>query len=169
MSLLSRAPRVPVDKFADSSFRAGLGRIVLSKGVYDLTHYGHIEALWAAKSLGDTLVVAIASDESVRSRKGISRPILSIDERVGIITSLRMVDYVVEYDTSSAIDAIRAVRPDVFCATHFSYFDDQDADLLRSQGTTMVKLERPHTKSTSDIVNHIVHSYTAERGLSDAN
>ena len=52
----------------------GWPRWVLTKGVYDLPHVGHLYSLIEARRLGEILVVAIADDASVRRRKGANHP-----------------------------------------------------------------------------------------------
>ena len=61
--------------------RAKLGaagrKLVLTNGVFDLLHTGHLFYLQQARRLGDALYVAINSDQSVRALKGPSRPVMS--------------------------------------------------------------------------------------------
>jgi rfaE bifunctional protein nucleotidyltransferase chain/domain len=158
---LTPAKTVHVSDFSDPVFRSKLGQIVLAKGVYDLTHYGHVLSFWAAKQQGNTLVVAVATDESVQKRKGKGRPILTLDERVGIVSSLRMVDYVVTYDTNSPFEMVSAILPHCICATHFDFLSGDERRSLLSRGVRLEQLQRPQTKSTSDIINHIVNISTS--------
>ncbi len=60
--------------------------------VADLFHYGHAEFLRQARSLGDTLVVGIHSDETVRGYK--RSPIMTMDERLRVVAACRYVDEV---------------------------------------------------------------------------
>jgi len=81
--------------------------------VADLFHMGHVNILQKAKSLGDTLMVGIHSDEVVESYK--RKPILSMEERIAVVESCRYVDRVVpnaplhvtpEYLNSLGVDII---------------------------------------------------------------
>jgi D-beta-D-heptose 7-phosphate kinase/D-beta-D-heptose 1-phosphate adenosyltransferase len=92
--------------------RAGR-RIVFTNGCFDLLHAGHIEMLSFARAQGDTLVVGINSDRSVRLIKGSGRPIYPAAERALILAALEAVDYVVVFDETRAERIMRAVRPDV--------------------------------------------------------
>src|SRR5258706_15368826 len=74
--------------------RAG-ERITLANGNFDLLHVGHVRYLRGAKQLGGKLVVAINSDESVRTLKGVGRPIMQDHERAEIVAALEDVDAVV--------------------------------------------------------------------------
>src|SRR5262245_27174587 len=62
------------------------GRVVVfTNGVFDLLHPGHVRYLEQARSLGDILIVGLNSDASVRSNKGVDRPITSQAERAEIL------------------------------------------------------------------------------------
>ena len=69
-------------------------RVVFTNGCFDLLHAGHIKFLEEARRLGDALVVAVDSDESVRQVKGEGRPIIGDDQRLRILAALTAVDYV---------------------------------------------------------------------------
>ena len=76
------------------------GSLVLTNGVFDLIHYGHIKYLQKAKLLGDKLLVAINSDASVKKLKGHSKPINSAQARAYILAALRCVDAVIIFQNS---------------------------------------------------------------------
>src|SRR4029078_13063692 len=76
-------------------------RLVFTNGVFDLLHVGHVRYLAQARALGDTLVVPINSDLSVRELKGPERPVFDQAERAEILAALRQVDYVVVFDDVS--------------------------------------------------------------------
>ena len=88
-------------------------RIVVTNGVFDLLHLGHIHVLEQARKEGDRLVVAINSDGSTRRLKGEGRPIVSEVERAQILAALAAVDAVVVFDEETPLEVIRAIRPDV--------------------------------------------------------
>jgi len=72
-------------------------KIVMTNGCFDILHAGHVAYLEQARRLGDRLVVAINSDESVRQLKGTSRPINKLDDRMTIIAALECVDWVIPF------------------------------------------------------------------------
>ncbi len=86
-------------------------RLVLTNGCFDLLHVGHVRYLQAARKLGDALLVAINSDDSVRALKGAGRPIINQEERAEIIIALGCVDYVVVFVSLRVSSIIRGVRP----------------------------------------------------------
>ena len=88
-------------------------RVVFTNGCFDLLHPGHIKLLEAARALGDTLIVAINSDESVRALKGSSRPVIPQAERAEILASLECVDAVVIFDELTPQKAVAALLPDI--------------------------------------------------------
>lgn len=88
-------------------------KIVFTNGCFDVLHYGHIKLLEAAKSKGDILIVGLNSDKSVRRLKGEGRPIQKEKARVKILSSLRMVDYVVIFNESTPLRLIKDIKPDV--------------------------------------------------------
>ena len=70
-------------------------RIVLASGCFDILHIGHVSYLQEARGLGDTLVVGLNSDDSVRRLKGPTRPVNQAWERGALLASLSCVDRVV--------------------------------------------------------------------------
>lgn len=69
--------------------------LVVTGGCFDLLHIGHVMLLENAKKQGNILIVLLESDESIRKRKGINRPIHSQAERAHLVGSLTPVDIVV--------------------------------------------------------------------------
>ncbi|MCO5298144.1 MAG: D-glycero-beta-D-manno-heptose 1-phosphate adenylyltransferase [Fimbriimonadaceae bacterium] len=89
-------------------------RLVLTNGVFDLLHAGHVRLLEAARAHGDLLIVGINSDASVRRLgKGPHRPIHPQEDRAEVLAALRCVDAVVIFDESNPIALIEALRPEV--------------------------------------------------------
>ncbi len=94
--------------------RAQGKRIVFTNGCFDLMHVGHTRYLQAAKDLGDLLVVAINSDESVRClNKAPDRPIVPDTQRAEVVASLGSVDYVILFNEPDPRDLIAALQPDI--------------------------------------------------------
>ena len=59
--------------------------VVLSNGVFDILHVGHLRALEDARSRADFLVVALNSDKSVEKNKGRGRPLVPLEERMELM------------------------------------------------------------------------------------
>ena len=89
------------------------GRVVFTNGVFDLLHPGHVDILTGARQRGDSLVVGLNSDASVRRLKGPDRPVRSEAERVYVIAALEAVDAVTLFDQDTPLELVAALRPDV--------------------------------------------------------
>ncbi|MEO8614622.1 MAG: adenylyltransferase/cytidyltransferase family protein [Luteolibacter sp.] len=89
-------------------------RVVLTNGCFDLLHRGHLEYLRKSAELGDLLVVAINSDESVRTLKGASRPLNSEADRAYALACLRFVDAVFIFQGPRLANEILALGPDLY-------------------------------------------------------
>ncbi|MGH7715981.1 MAG: PfkB family carbohydrate kinase, partial [Vulcanimicrobiaceae bacterium] len=87
-------------------------RIVHAHGVFDLLHLGHIRHLHSARQHGDILVVTLTEDRHVN--KGPGRPAFAEAQRAEAIAALEVVDYVAISRFPSAVEAITAIRPDVY-------------------------------------------------------
>jgi len=94
--------------------RAGR-RVVLTNGVFDLLHTGHLFYLREARRLGDALLIALNADASVRALKGPARPVQSEEQRAYALGALECVDAVVVFRTPRLTAEIRALQPDVYC------------------------------------------------------
>jgi len=88
-------------------------KLVFTNGVFDLLHVGHVRYLTQARQLGDALVVAINSDNSVRRLKGEGRPLQSQEDRAEVLAALSAVDYVTMFDDISPRSLIAQLLPDV--------------------------------------------------------
>ncbi len=86
--------------------------IVLTNGVFDLLHVGHLRYLEEARDLGDVLIVGLNSDASTRALKGPTRPINPEAERAELLAGLVCVDAVVIFPETTATRLVEAIRPD---------------------------------------------------------
>jgi rfaE bifunctional protein nucleotidyltransferase chain/domain len=93
--------------------RARGEQLVLTNGVFDLLHVGHLRYLRQARAEGDILVVGLNSDASTRALKP-GRPLVPEAERAELLAALEPVDYVTVFDAPTADALIAALRPDVY-------------------------------------------------------
>ena len=103
------AERVLLEKLA----RPREAKLVFTNGVFDVLHRGHVEYLYAARALGDALVVAINTDASVRRLKGPERPINPDGDRALVLAALGCVDYVTFFAEDTPQRIIAALLPDI--------------------------------------------------------
>ncbi|HNP37068.1 MAG TPA: bifunctional D-glycero-beta-D-manno-heptose-7-phosphate kinase/D-glycero-beta-D-manno-heptose 1-phosphate adenylyltransferase HldE [Woeseiaceae bacterium] len=93
--------------------RSRKARVVMTNGVFDILHAGHVAYLEEAKGLGDRLIVAVNDDASVRRLKGESRPVNPLEDRMLVLAGLAAVDWVVPFTEDTPAGLIEAVVPDV--------------------------------------------------------
>lgn len=90
-------------------------RVVLTNGVFDLLHTGHLFYLKQARALGDALIIALNADASVRALKGPTRPVQTEEQRAYALGALACVDGITIFREPRLTAEIRALRPDVYC------------------------------------------------------
>ena len=88
-------------------------RVVFTNGCFDIIHAGHVTYLEQARQLGERLIVAVNSDESVRQLKGRGRPINPQDRRMAVLAGLEAVDWVVCFNDDTPVSLLQALRPEV--------------------------------------------------------
>jgi rfaE bifunctional protein nucleotidyltransferase chain/domain len=99
--------------FVERERRAGK-TIVFTNGVFDLLHVGHLRYLKYARALGDTLVVGVNSDASVRRLgKGDDRPVTPERERAETLSGLSCVDAVLVFNEDTPAETVERLHPDV--------------------------------------------------------
>ena len=87
-------------------------KIVLCHGVFDLLHFGHLKHFEKAKEYGEVLVVSITSSKYVN--KGPGRPYFSDKERLKMLSSIDIVDYVYLNDHPLSVDVIKKLKPNFY-------------------------------------------------------
>lgn len=104
--------RVADDCVRLASIRKTSRNIVFTNGCFDVIHSAHIRLLHFARRLGDILVVAINSDESVGRLKP-DRPINNLEERCRLLQSLNIIDYLIVFDQDTPLDLLKHLRPEI--------------------------------------------------------
>lgn len=113
------APPPPADKvlaraaLVERFGRPRRRRLVFTNGVFDLLHRGHVDYLFAARALGDALVVGVNTDASVRRLKGEGRPVVGEDDRAFVVAGLGCVDAVTLFGEDTPAALIAQLLPDV--------------------------------------------------------
>lgn len=106
------------DRKALASILSGLmtqGKtVVLSNGVFDLLHVGHVRCLEDARARGDFLVVAVNDDKSAEALKGRGHPVVPVEERMEMLSAFWFVDYVTSFGEATADGLLRAFRPSLY-------------------------------------------------------
>src|SRR5919198_564813 len=132
--------------------RARGATVVLTNGVFDLLHVGHLRSLRMAREQGDLLVVGVNSDASAAALKP-GRPLVGAAERAEMMAALDPVDYVVVFDEPTADALLRAVRPSVY-AKGADYAPERlpEAQTVREVGARLALLPLVAGHSTTGLV-----------------
>lgn len=132
------------------------GKVVFTNGVFDLLHPGHVDILTAARSFGDTLIVGVNTDASVRRLKGPGRPIRREAERAYVLAALEVVDLVVLFDEDTPLELVKALRPAVIVKGG-DYTEDSivGASEVRSWGGEAVVVPLTPGHSTTSIIERL--------------
>ncbi|MHB1922706.1 MAG: D-glycero-beta-D-manno-heptose 1-phosphate adenylyltransferase, partial [Chitinophagaceae bacterium] len=88
-------------------------KIVFTNGCFDILHYGHIQLITQAASLGNKLIIGLNADVSVKKLKGPNRPIFQESTRAKMLASLLLVDGVVLFKEETPEILIQTLLPDV--------------------------------------------------------
>ena len=88
--------------------------LVFTNGCFDIVHRGHVTLLAQARALGQSLLVALNTDASVkRLGKGSDRPVNALADRLAVIAALDCVTLVTWFDEDTPLERILECRPDV--------------------------------------------------------
>lgn len=99
---------------ARENLRASGKKLVLTNGVFDLLHTGHLYYLQKARALGDALFIALNSDASVRELKGPLRPVQNEAERAYALAATWFIDGIIVFREKRLTNEILALKPDVY-------------------------------------------------------
>jgi len=88
-------------------------KVVMTNGVFDILHAGHVSYLANARKLGDRLIVAVNSDASTKRLKGESRPVNPQENRMIVLGALEAVDWVVVFEEDTPQRLIAGILPDL--------------------------------------------------------
>ena len=140
-------------------------RVVLTNGVFDLLHVGHARYLAEARALGDALVVAVNSDESVRGFKDPERPIVPQAERMELLASLACVDYTVGFETRTPVPLIELVRPLIYAkGGDYQTEDLPEAAVVQGYGGEVRILSLVAGRSSTNIIARVCAAYGKDAG-----
>ncbi|OIP30032.1 MAG: D-glycero-beta-D-manno-heptose 1-phosphate adenylyltransferase [Deltaproteobacteria bacterium CG_4_8_14_3_um_filter_43_13] len=133
-------------------------RVVFTNGCFDLIHVGHTRYLEEAKKLGDILIVAVNSDQSVMTIKGNKRPIIPEEERAEVLSALQCVDFVVIFHEPDPLNIISLLKPDVLVKGG-DWSEDAiiGREVVESIGGKVVRIPEIKGASSSSIIDKIVN------------
>jgi FAD synthetase len=108
---------------------------VVATGTFDILHPGHLYYLEESRRLGDELHVIVARDANVRHKPA---PILPEQQRLKMISALRVVDHARLGDLTDMFRPIEEIRPDVITLGFNQHFkEEQLVQGLGSRGLSV--------------------------------
>lgn len=137
--------------------------VVMTNGCFDILHSGHVSYLSEAAKLGQRLIVAVNSDDSVRRLKGEGRPINNVSRRMAVLAGLSAVDWVIEFSDDTPQSLIATVLPNILVKGG-DYKVDEIAggkEVIENGGEVRV-LNFEEGVSTTGIIEQIVYNKDKE-------
>jgi rfaE bifunctional protein nucleotidyltransferase chain/domain len=127
---------------------------IFVNGTFDVLHRGHLMLLNYAKSYGDYLIVAIDTDERVKEKKGLSRPIHNQDDRSFFLRMLKPVNQVELFSSDEELEnLIKQFNPDIMVVGS----DWKNKPVIGSQYAKELKFfDRIDEYSSTKIIQSIV-------------
>lgn len=126
---------------------------VLTFGVFDYLHYGHLKLFERAAKLGDYLIVAVQVDEEIHRTKPDAKVLYTFEQRREFVGAIKYVDEAIPY--YQVADDIKNIDFDVFVVggdqNHSGIM--QAIEWSKSHGKEVVRLERTEGISSSAIKN----------------
>lgn len=131
--------------------------VVMTNGVFDILHAGHVTYLAQARALGASLVVAINSDVSVKMLgKGDDRPINTEKNRATVLSALESVSLVTVFKDKVPLGAVEKVRPDIYVkGGDYRIEDLPEAKLVKQWDGEVVLVQFEHQTSTTAMLKKI--------------
>jgi rfaE bifunctional protein nucleotidyltransferase chain/domain len=131
--------------------------LVLTNGVFDILHRGHVTYLSRARALGAGLVVAVNSDASVRALgKGDDRPINGEADRAAVLAALECVDLVTIFGEAVPLPVLEIVRPEFYVkGGDYDIDATPEARLVRSWGARAIAIAFEHERSTTALLARV--------------
>lgn len=131
--------------------------LVMTNGVFDVLHRGHVSYLQRAAQLGGSLLVAVNTDHSARMLgKGPDRPLNAAEDRAYVLAGLASVDMVTFFDTRTPVELIQAIRPDIYVkGGDYDMETLEETRVVRSWGGQSVAIPFVDGFSTTALVQRI--------------
>lgn len=148
-------------KDAIAQFRAVGKKMVFTNGCFDILHAGHVHYLEAASLLGDGLLVALNTDESVqRLEKSPARPLQSSSSRVRVMAALGFVTGVVLFNEDTPKEIIEFITPHILVkGADYSIENIVGAEWVLQHGGEVKTLDFVPGYSTTQIEKKILAAH----------
>jgi D-beta-D-heptose 7-phosphate kinase/D-beta-D-heptose 1-phosphate adenosyltransferase len=130
-------------------------------GSFDLLHIGHIRGfVFARQFLGQysnpKLCALTLSDESISAKKGQSRPVLNLNERLAMLCGVRCIDYVIPLKEPNCLSVLEEIEPDYFFKASTDTIQDivrMEISLVESGRGSVIFMPPSNSISTTKLIN----------------
>ena len=131
--------------------------VVLTNGVFDILHRGHVTYLAQARALGASLVVAANTDASVkRLGKGADRPLNTCEDRMAVLAALESVSLVIDFDEDTALEVVQQARPDIYAkGGDYDMRAIPEGQAVLAYGGQAVAIDFEHDRSTTKLLSKV--------------
>lgn len=131
--------------------------LVFTNGCFDILHLGHVSYLEEARNRGESMIVALNSDKSVkRQNKGDDRPINPLQDRMSVMASLQCVDAVTYFDEDTPLDLIKQIMPDILIKGGDWPIDKiVGAKEVQANGGSVYSIDFKFERSTTSLLERI--------------
>lgn len=128
---------------------------ILTVGVFDLLHLGHIRLFKRARERGDYLIVAVQLSDYAKKYKPNAEIIYSTEQRVEMVESIKFVDQVLTYDTVDTL--ARGLDYNVLVVGPDQNNDkfQKAIEYSKENGKEVIMLERTKDISSSELKSKI--------------
>ncbi len=132
-------------------------RKILTFGVYDYFHLGHLRLFKQCKQHADYLIVAVQNGDYIKKYKPDCKVFYTTEERVEILEAIRIIDEVVVYDVVG-VRALEKIDFDILALgeDHKGARFDEITNWCNEHGKEIVRLKRTPGVASSEIKNDIV-------------
>lgn len=130
-------------------------KVVLVGGVFDLLHAGHIHTLKSAKSLGDVLIIVVATDTTVNNLKKNRKIFHDENSRLELVSSIRFVDKAIIGRRTSIYETVDFVKPNIIALGYDQTHDEKILKkncLDRGIDVQVVRLSSPIPQLKSSVI-----------------
>jgi rfaE bifunctional protein nucleotidyltransferase chain/domain len=131
--------------------------VVLTNGVFDILHRGHVTYLAQARALGASLIVAVNTDASVRRLgKGDDRPLNVCEDRMAVLAALEAVSLVVPFDEDTALEVVQQARPAIYAkGGDYDMTEIPEGKAVLAYGGRSIAIDFEHDRSTTKLLHKV--------------
>lgn len=133
-------------------------KIATLNGSFDVLHAGHLQIIYEASQTADVLIVALNSDDSIRSYKSPKRPFIPLEQRLQMVAALEFVDYVTWFEETTPLTLLEEIKPDVHVNGAEYGENCIEAETVKRYGGVLHIVYLLPGLSTSNIVERIKNS-----------